>query len=104
MSQGRNRANGSTSPNDMVVQGCKRSPERRHIVDQNVTGLALVGFRGGRPKGNDRGDERLSVDLPACTGAAHAAFGEPVVVDRRCEMLRAGAPAPLARRRPLPAL
>jgi transposase-like protein len=42
--------------------------------------------------------------LPASTGAAHAAFGEPVVVDRRCEMLRAGASAPLARRRPLSTL
>ena len=69
-----------------------------------VTAMALIGFRGGRPKGDDRGDGRLRMGLPASTGAAHAAFGEPVVVDRRCEVLRAGAPAPLARRRLLPAL
>src|SRR4051794_8693792 len=55
-------------------------------------------------EGIDGRGERLRMGPPASIGAAHAASGEPVVVDRRCEMLRAGAPAPLARRRPLPAL
>jgi SRSO17 transposase len=32
--------------------------------------------------GNDRGDERLRMDLPASIGAAHAALGEPVVANR----------------------
>src|SRR5215207_4779087 len=75
-----------------------------HYCRLTVEILALIGFRGGRPKGDDRGDGRLRMGLPASTGAAHAAFGEPVVADRRCEVLRAGAPASLARRRSLSAL
>src|SRR3954470_12842790 len=52
-----------------------------------------------------RGDW-LRGDLSIDPGASHVLVipGEPLVADRRREMLRGGAPASLARGRPLPAL
>ena len=45
---------------------------------------ALIGIRGGRAKGDDRGAGRLRRGIPVSRGAAHAYAdpGEPIVPDR----------------------
>src|SRR5689334_18625741 len=52
-------------------------------------GDALIGIRGGRAEGEDRGAGRLRRGVPVSRGAvhAHADPGEPVVPDRRREVL-----------------
>src|SRR3954447_25564883 len=75
-------------------------------ADQGQNLDAHIGFQGGRAEGEDRGAGRLRIGVPVSRGAihAHADLGEPAIADRRREVLRAGAPAPLAGGRALPVL
>src|SRR3954453_22995348 len=63
-----------------------RPPEREFADDRST--VALIGFRGGRAEGEDRGARRLRMGVPVSRGAvyAHADPGEPALADRRPEV------------------